>query len=143
MTLVARKRKTNAEYSELLDQMRDIPALPMVAMRVNDLINNPNSSGSDIAQVLKKDQVLTAKILRLVNSSYYAIPGGVTDVQRALAFLGFTLAAGVTAYNLFVAWWLHKGNVMPLLSLLAVAFGGYVAFAQWSLIQQLMKQHKS
>jgi putative nucleotidyltransferase with HDIG domain len=71
-------------------------------MKVNDLINDPNSSSSDIADVLKKDQVLTAKILRLVNSSYYAIPGGVTDVQRALAFLGFnTLAQLVLSLSVF------------------------------------------
>jgi putative nucleotidyltransferase with HDIG domain len=94
--------KTNADYSELLAKLQDIPTLPMVAMRVNELINDPNSSSADIAEVLKKDQVLTAKILRLVNSSYYAIPGGVADVQRALAFLGFnTLAQLVLSLSVF------------------------------------------
>jgi putative nucleotidyltransferase with HDIG domain len=68
----------------------------VVATKVNELINDPNSSGADIAAVLKKDQVLTAKILRLVNSGYYSIPGGVTDVQRALAFLGFNTLAQLT-----------------------------------------------
>lgn len=104
MSLAARK-KTNAEYSDLLAKLQDIPTLPVVAMRVNELINDPTSSSSDIADVLKKDQVLTAKILRLVNSSYYAIPGGVTDVQRALAFLGFNTLAqlilGLSVISLF------------------------------------------
>lgn len=86
-------KKSNAEYTGLLEKLKDIPTLPYVAIAVNDLINNPNSSSAEIAKVLKKDQVLTAKILRLVNSSYYAIPGGVTDVQRALAFLGFNTLA--------------------------------------------------
>lgn len=97
--------KTNAEYSELLEKLQDIPTLPLVAMKVNELINDPNSSSSDIADVLKKDQVLTAKILRLVNSSYYSIPGGVGDVQRALAFLGFNtlaqLVLGLSVFSLF------------------------------------------
>src|SRR3954464_11249489 len=94
--------KTNAEYTELLAKLQDIPTLPVVAMKVNELINNPNSSGADIANVLKKDQVLTAKILRLVNSSYYAIPGGCTEVQRALAFLGFnTIAQLVLSLSVF------------------------------------------
>lgn len=94
--------KSNAEYSELLAKLHDIPTLPVVAMRVNELINDPSSSSADIAEVLKKDQVLTAKILRLVNSSYYAIPGGVADVQRALAFLGFnTLAQLVLSLSVF------------------------------------------
>lgn len=94
--------KTNAEYTALLAKLQDIPTLPMVAMKVNELINNPNSTSAQIADVLKKDQVLVAKILRLVNSSYYAIPGGVTDVQRALAFLGFnTLAQLVLSLSIF------------------------------------------
>jgi putative nucleotidyltransferase with HDIG domain len=95
-------QKTNAEYSKLLEKLSDIPTLPMVAMRVNELINDPYSSSGQIAEVLKKDQVLTAKVLRLVNSSYYAIPGGVTDVQRALAFLGFnTLAQLILSLSIF------------------------------------------
>jgi putative nucleotidyltransferase with HDIG domain len=94
--------KSNTEYSELLAKLEDIPTLPVVAMKVNELINDPNSSSADIAEVLKKDQVLTAKILRLVNSSYYSIPGGVADVQRALAFLGFnTLAQLVLSLSVF------------------------------------------
>lgn len=98
----ATARKTNADYSELLAKMQDIPTLPFVATRVNELINDPTSSSVEIAEVLKKDQVLTAKVLRLVNSSYYSIPGGVGDVQRALAFLGFnTLAQLVLSLSIF------------------------------------------
>lgn len=99
---VSAAKKSNADYNELLSKLEDIRTLPLVAMRVNELINDPNSSSADIAEVLKKDQVLTAKILRLVNSSYYAIPGGVLDVQRALAFLGFnTLAQLVLSLSVF------------------------------------------
>ena len=58
------KGKTNADYHELLGKLQDIPTLPMVAMRVNELINDPTSSSAQIAELLKKDQVLTAKILR-------------------------------------------------------------------------------
>lgn len=104
MGLPARKQKTHTEYSELLARLQDIPTLPLVAMKVNELINDPNSSGADIADVMKKDQVLTAKVLRLVNSAYYAVPGGVTDVQRALAFLGFnTVAQIVLSLSVFSA----------------------------------------
>ena len=104
MGLRARKSKTHTEYSDLLAKLQDIPTLPMVAMKVNELINDPNSSGADIADVMKKDQVLTAKVLRLVNSAYYAVPGGVTDVQRALAFLGFnTVAQLVLSLSVFSA----------------------------------------
>lgn len=92
-------------FNQLLEKLNDIPTLPIVATKVNELINNPNSSSSDIAEVMKKDQVLTAKVLKLINSPYYGIPGGVTDVQRALAFIGFNtiaqLVLGMSVFSLF------------------------------------------
>lgn len=81
------------KWDHLLEKLNDIPTLPLVATRVTELISDPNSSSSDIANVLKKDQVLTAKVLKLINSPYYGIPGEVTDVQRALAYLGFNTLA--------------------------------------------------
>lgn len=94
--------KTAAEYQDLLAKLQDMPTLPVIAMKVNELIADPNATSTDIARILKQDQVLTAKILRLVNSSYYAVPGGVTDVQKALAFLGFnTVAQLVLSLSVF------------------------------------------
>ncbi len=94
-------------FNELLEKLSDIPTLPIVASKVNELINNPNSSSADIAGVLKKDQVLTAKVLKLINSPYYGIPSEVTDVQRALAYLGFNtlaqLVLGLSVFSLFPA----------------------------------------
>lgn len=80
-------------WKPILDKLNDIPTLPAVATRVTELINDPNSSSGDIADVLKKDQVLTAKVLKMINSPYYGIPGEVTDVKRALAYLGFNTLA--------------------------------------------------
>ena len=46
-------RKSTSDYSELINKLSDIPTLPVVAMRVNDLLNDPNSSSVEIAEVLK------------------------------------------------------------------------------------------
>jgi len=80
---------------KLLEKLDDIPTLPAIAMKVNDLLNDPDSSAADVARVMKKDQALTAKVLKTVNSSYYGIPGGVTDIQRAIAYLGFNTMAHI------------------------------------------------
>lgn len=91
-------------WKPILEKLNDIPTLPVVATRVTELINDPNSSSADIADVLKKDQVLTAKVLKLINSPYYGIPGEVTDVKRALAYLGFnTLAQLVLSISVISA----------------------------------------
>ena len=95
-------KQAELKWVSLLEKLNDIPTLPMVANQVTGLINDPNSSSGDIASVLRKDQVLTAKVLKLINSPYYGIPGEVTDVQRALAFLGFnTIAQLVLSLSVF------------------------------------------
>lgn len=70
-----------------------LPTLPAVALRVASLIEDPRTDATRVARVIGSDPSLTATLLRLVNSPYYAVPGGVSDVRRAAAFLGFhTLA---------------------------------------------------
>lgn len=97
-------------WNEVLEKLNDIPTLPIVATQVTELINNPNSSSSDIANVLKKDQVLTAKVLKLINSPYYGIPGEVTDVQRALAYLGFNTLAQLILSVSVISMFQNPGN---------------------------------
>ena len=91
--------------SALVDKLRDIPTLSVVVTRVMELVNNPRTSASQIAEVLKRDQVLTAKVLRLVNSSFYNLSTEITDVSRALGFLGFNtisvLVLGTSVFSSF------------------------------------------
>jgi HD-like signal output (HDOD) protein len=47
------------------------------------------SSTHDVEKIMANDLSLTAKVLRLVNSAYYAIPGGVTSLGRAIGYIGF------------------------------------------------------
>ena len=44
----------------------------------------------EIYYLIRSDQGLTQRILQFVNSAYYAIPGGVADLRKALHFLGST-----------------------------------------------------
>jgi putative nucleotidyltransferase with HDIG domain len=74
---------------EALDLLGDLPTLPNVALEVAGLLDDPRSTPKQITEVMKADQALTSKVLRLVNSAYYAIPGGVSTVERAIAFLGY------------------------------------------------------
>jgi putative nucleotidyltransferase with HDIG domain len=82
-------RDFRTELSHMLGKLETLPTLPTIVYELNRLINDPMSSASDISKVMERDQSLTAKVLRLVNSAYYAIPGGVTNLQRAIAYLGY------------------------------------------------------
>lgn len=73
----------------LLQNLDSLPTLPTVVYELTELINDPMSSTTEIEKIMVNDQALTTRILRLVNSAYYAIPGGVTNISRAIAYLGF------------------------------------------------------
>ncbi|MDZ4660721.1 MAG: HDOD domain-containing protein [Pseudomonadota bacterium] len=73
----------------LLQNLESLPTLPIIVYELTELINDPMSSTAEIEKVMINDQSMTTKVLRLVNSAYYAIPGGVTSVSRAIAYLGF------------------------------------------------------
>jgi HD-like signal output (HDOD) protein len=72
--------------AERLDQL---PTLPTVVYELSKVISDPMSSTKDIERIMSSDQSLTAKVLQLANSAYYAIPGGVSNLQRAVGYIGY------------------------------------------------------
>ena len=55
--------------------VKDLPTLPKVLDEVSRLVEDPESSTEQIARVIAYDQVLSAKILKMVNSPIYGFPG--------------------------------------------------------------------
>jgi HD-like signal output (HDOD) protein len=73
---------------ELLTGYVEISSLPLVYTRLNDAINNPRASISDIARIISEDAGLTARLLRIVNSAFYGIPTRVESIARAVTIIG-------------------------------------------------------
>lgn len=73
----------------IVDRLDELPTLPSIVYELSRVINDPMSSTSDIEKIMGNDQSLTTKVLRLANSAYYAIPGGVASLQRAIAYIGY------------------------------------------------------
>lgn len=73
---------------EFLEKFSDIHPLPSVVMTVNKLIVDSESTMKDFEDVIKVDQVLVTRMLRLVNSPFYGLTQTVDSISRAVAFLG-------------------------------------------------------
>ncbi|MDY6822282.1 MAG: HDOD domain-containing protein [Thermodesulfobacteriota bacterium] len=78
-----------------LDKIRDLPTLPVVAMEVNQLIQNESASIKTISQAIEKDQAIVSKLLKLVNSAFYGVSSKVTTVHEAVVLLGFNTLRNV------------------------------------------------
>lgn len=75
--------------------VKDLPTLPGVLTEVSALVENPDSSTDQISKVIAKDQVLSAKVLKMVNSPIYGFPGRIGSIQHALVLLGFNVIKGI------------------------------------------------
>lgn len=74
---------------EVTERLEELPTLPAIVYELSRIINDPMSSTTDVEEIMENDQSLTTKVLKLVNSAYYAIPGGVSSLSRAIAYIGY------------------------------------------------------
>ncbi len=96
-------------------QIENLPVLPQVAMRVTERMQSPTATLHEISELIRSDIGLSTKVLRLANSSYYSIPGGVTEIQKALQYLGFnTIAQIVLTSSVFGAFKTQGVREFPL-----------------------------
>ncbi|MBL8763399.1 MAG: GGDEF domain-containing protein [Phycisphaerae bacterium] len=86
---------------EVLDKVlscQKLPSLPAVAVKVIELTQDRNSSIKELAATIRNDQGLSAKILKTVNSSFYALRKPCSTIDQAIVMLGLsavkTLALG-------------------------------------------------
>ena len=74
--------------NQFLQGVDHLVSLPDVCFRVNEMVDDPNSSALDIATVLSRDPTLTAQLLRIANSPYYGFPSRVETISRAITVIG-------------------------------------------------------
>jgi len=73
---------------QLVKGVDKLVSLPEVCFMVNDLVNDPHSDIVQIGNVISQDPDLTARLLKLVNSSYYGFETPVDTVSRAIMMVG-------------------------------------------------------
>ena len=72
-----------------LDQIKEIPTLPTIVFELNQHLQNPEASIAKVSETIEKDQAMSLKILKLVNSAFYGFQSKVSDVKNAVVLLGF------------------------------------------------------
>ena len=76
-------------FDAIFLQQHALPTIPKVVQEVIESFNNDHVSVEEISKKLAADQVLSAKILRLANSSYYHVSRSIGTVDDAVLMLGF------------------------------------------------------
>jgi putative nucleotidyltransferase with HDIG domain len=74
----------------VVKKIKALPALPLVAHKLIQLMQQDSCSADDVTRVLSSDQGLAGRVLKLANSSFYGMSGQVGSVSRGVVLLGFS-----------------------------------------------------
>ena len=77
------------EIRYFISRIDDLPPLPGALQRLMEIINDEVASPKELESLILYDQSLTARILRIANSTYYGRRGEVRTISRAVMNLGF------------------------------------------------------
>ncbi|MSR83761.1 MAG: HDOD domain-containing protein [Candidatus Latescibacteria bacterium] len=78
-----------------LERANNLPTLPVVIARVIGMVDSPQTSSRQLGDEIAKDQVLTAKVLKLVNSGFYGFSRPISTITHAVTMLGFDAVKGL------------------------------------------------
>ncbi len=71
-----------------LRQHCTLPALPEIIAQIQQIIQSGDVDMEMVAELIKVEPALLAQVLKVVNSAYYGLPGEITKVRVAIAYLG-------------------------------------------------------
>ena len=105
------------DLDRIISRVDDLPTLPRTVLRITELVNDPKSSARDLARVITDDQVLAARLLKLVNSSFYGFPQRISTITGATKRSVIVVSwDGVPADQVYA--WMADGS-MPTFAALA------------------------
>jgi HD-like signal output (HDOD) protein len=76
-------------------EISHIATLPEVTVKVVELVENPKSTAQDLNKVISTDPALCSRILKVVNSSFYGLPGQIGSINRAIVMLGLNAVKNI------------------------------------------------
>ncbi|MCK5707463.1 MAG: HDOD domain-containing protein [Candidatus Aureabacteria bacterium] len=91
-----------SKLQEFIESLHSISTIPAVMSKTLQIIDNPQSSASEISSIIEKDYALTMKILKIVNSVFYGYEEKVTSIHTAVVALGLKTLRSMTLGLSFV-----------------------------------------
>lgn len=72
-----------------------LPTLPGVVTKLISIVEEDSVSTQEVGRLIASDQVISARVLKIVNSAFYGFPGRITTVTHAMVLLGFNVVKGL------------------------------------------------
>lgn len=90
MSETALSAPPNPVVEAAISKMGEIATLPEITVKIIQIVEDQKSTARDLHEVIRNDPALSAKILKVVNSAFYGLPGQIASVDRAIVLLGLS-----------------------------------------------------
>src|SRR5215217_473264 len=80
--------ETQTLVTEAIKKVATIATLPEVTAKIVDTVEDPKSTAAALHKIVAHDPALATRILKVVNSAFYGLPGQIGSVERAIVLLG-------------------------------------------------------
>lgn len=122
--------------ADVVSAVRTLPALPQVVMELVASLNDDNCDIDRVARSIARDPAITAKTLRLANSSFYGLSRQVHSIDQAVTILGFSAVRNIATTSGLVAGVSALGAVADLRAFWRHSLACAVAARELALLQQ-------
>ncbi len=78
-----------------IQEISHIATLPEITLKIIRIVEDPDSSAQDLNKVITNDPALGARILKVVNSAFYGLPGQIGSINRAIVLLGLNAVKNI------------------------------------------------
>lgn len=95
----------------LLLELEQLPPARAAALRVVRVVDDPDSSATEVASAASADPALTTRMLRMANSAYYGLSGRVSSASFAVTVIGFATVRSLAAVS--AAGFVGDGDLPP------------------------------
>ncbi len=86
---------SQALIADALRKVSTIATLPEVTARIIRTVEDPKSTASLLHKIVSHDPALVTRILKVVNSAFYGLPGQVGSIERAIVLLGLNAVKNI------------------------------------------------
>lgn len=87
--------KSKAIVARALSSIGELATLPEVTVKIIEIVEDPRSTARDLHDVIKYDPALSVKVLKVVNSAFYGLPGQIASIDRAIILLGLSAVKNI------------------------------------------------
>jgi len=77
-----------ARVLEAVKKVSSIATLPEVTAKIISTVEDPKSTASQLHKIVSHDPALVTRIMKVVNSAFYGLPGQIGSIERAIVLLG-------------------------------------------------------